>query len=213
MPFLTQGKTNWKFLLIVVVLAVIAGGAIWGYLRMTEEEFKISPVDIPEKVTEDETADLVPSEVEGWQVYRNEEYGFEFKHPKDWTIKEATIEEAEEIIKQILLLSPEDRTYMFGGWGDRRPIGIIVSEGSIEEYRKIYSEQKNTAIIKVNNYSAIREIRPYGEIFYIIKNPKKDMMVTFKNWIEVIEGLLEPSEKQELEKIFNQMLSTFRFLE
>jgi hypothetical protein len=30
MPFLTQGKTNWKFLLIVVVLAIIAGvGILW----------------------------------------------------------------------------------------------------------------------------------------------------------------------------------------
>jgi len=29
MSFITQGKTNWKFLLIVVVLAVVAGGAIW----------------------------------------------------------------------------------------------------------------------------------------------------------------------------------------
>ena len=29
MPFLTQGKTNWKFLLIVVVLATVVGGGIW----------------------------------------------------------------------------------------------------------------------------------------------------------------------------------------
>ena len=28
MPFLTQGKTNWKFLLIVIVLAMIVGGGI-----------------------------------------------------------------------------------------------------------------------------------------------------------------------------------------
>jgi hypothetical protein len=26
MPFITQGKTNWLFLLIVVVCAVVAGG-------------------------------------------------------------------------------------------------------------------------------------------------------------------------------------------
>jgi hypothetical protein len=29
MPFITQGKTNWKFLLIVLILAVIIGGVIW----------------------------------------------------------------------------------------------------------------------------------------------------------------------------------------
>lgn len=31
MSFLTQDKTNWKFLLIVIILAVIVGGAILGY--------------------------------------------------------------------------------------------------------------------------------------------------------------------------------------
>ncbi len=29
MPFFAQGKTNWKFLLIVFVLAIIVGGGIW----------------------------------------------------------------------------------------------------------------------------------------------------------------------------------------
>ena len=32
MPFLTQGKTNWKFLLIVVVLAAIVGGGLLAFL-------------------------------------------------------------------------------------------------------------------------------------------------------------------------------------
>jgi len=31
MPFIAQGKTNWKFLLIVIILAIIVGGGIWIY--------------------------------------------------------------------------------------------------------------------------------------------------------------------------------------
>ena len=86
MLFLTQhpegdgaGKTNWKFIAIVAVFAVIVGVGILGYLRMIEEEFKIPPLDIPEKVIEDETAD--------WLTYRNEEYGFEVKYPKEWYVE------------------------------------------------------------------------------------------------------------------------------
>jgi|GEM_PF-5602949 len=37
MPFITQGKTNWKFIGIVAVLAVIVGGGIW-FLSVLESE-------------------------------------------------------------------------------------------------------------------------------------------------------------------------------
>ena len=56
MPFLTQENTNWKFIAIVAVLAVIVVAGILAYLRMTEEEF----VDIPEKDVEEESADTWP---------------------------------------------------------------------------------------------------------------------------------------------------------
>ena len=37
MPFITQGKTNWKFLLVVVVLTAITGGGTLWYYRWTTE--------------------------------------------------------------------------------------------------------------------------------------------------------------------------------
>jgi len=30
MPFITQGKTNWKYLAIIIIAAVIAGGGMLG---------------------------------------------------------------------------------------------------------------------------------------------------------------------------------------
>jgi len=72
MPFLTQGNTNWKFLLIVVVLAVIAGGGVW-FLSNLEQEKPIIPEEELTEDIEDETAD--------WLTYKNEEYGFEFSYP------------------------------------------------------------------------------------------------------------------------------------
>jgi len=38
MAFLTQGKTNWKFLLIVIILAIIVGGGILSYLEYFKKE-------------------------------------------------------------------------------------------------------------------------------------------------------------------------------
>jgi hypothetical protein len=50
MPFLTQGKTNWKYILIVVIVAVIVGGGILGYWRWTaREEIRIPEIKLPER--------------------------------------------------------------------------------------------------------------------------------------------------------------------
>jgi len=48
MPFITQGKTNWKYILIVVILAIIVGVILWCCLKSPEIEFP--PVKLEEKV-------------------------------------------------------------------------------------------------------------------------------------------------------------------
>jgi len=103
MQLITQGKTNWKFLLIVVVLAVVVGGgAIYCQYKSVECN---SPADcegkthimcvgqwecinnqcswdcqIEEEQLKDETAD--------WQAYKNGEYGFEIKYPPDFILQD-----------------------------------------------------------------------------------------------------------------------------
>ena len=80
MPFITQGKTNWKFLLIVIILAIVLGGGVlgWQWLEF-KKEMKIPEFKLSEKI-KDETVN--------WKTYRNEEYGFEFKYPSNWEIAE-----------------------------------------------------------------------------------------------------------------------------
>ena len=60
MPFITQGKANIKYIFIVVVSAVIAGGGILGYyyLWMKDLETRLAVVElkIPGKIGKDETA-------------------------------------------------------------------------------------------------------------------------------------------------------------
>ena len=52
MPFIAHGKTNWKYILIIVVLAVIVGGGIVVYSRDFIKEIvsiSQSPVAIVKK--------------------------------------------------------------------------------------------------------------------------------------------------------------------
>src|SRR4030043_231250 len=78
MPFITQGKTNIKYLLIVVALAAIVGGGILGYyyLWIKDLESRLAAIELklPKKVIKDETAN--------WKTYRNEELGFYFSYPE-----------------------------------------------------------------------------------------------------------------------------------
>ena len=62
---LRKGKTNWKYILIIVILAVIVGGGIltWQWWKAREE------VKISEEIT-------------NWPIFNIEEYGFSMRiHP------------------------------------------------------------------------------------------------------------------------------------
>ena len=74
MPFIAQGKTDLKYILILVILAAILGGGIlvWQYLGVLEKPAKEKSVLAPK----------------GWQSYENEKYGYKIFYPSDWQTKE-----------------------------------------------------------------------------------------------------------------------------
>jgi len=92
MPFLTQGKTNWKYILIVLILAIIVGGGILSYLRYFKREIS-SLTQFPEikklekpVVKKLEVYSLKSLDGFSIEVYRNEELIREIT--KDEIIKE-----------------------------------------------------------------------------------------------------------------------------
>jgi len=76
---LKEGKTNWKYILIVVILVIIVSGGILGYTQYFRKEIislsKFPEMKKPEKIVKDETAN--------WETYRNEKIGIEFQYPKE----------------------------------------------------------------------------------------------------------------------------------
>lgn len=72
---ITKGKVNIKYLFIITMIAVIAGGIIIGAFKLMHCPFWWPSIQQIQSV-KDETAT--------WETYRNEEYGFTFSLPESW---------------------------------------------------------------------------------------------------------------------------------
>lgn len=94
---LKDPRTNWKHILIVVILAFIVGGGIWviGYWWLPQME--APPTQFPEvrkqaKIEEPkEEKELDEDQIANWMIYENDEHGYEIRYPKDYLVKEEKI--------------------------------------------------------------------------------------------------------------------------
>jgi len=249
MPFLTQGpggeqvpygvnKTNWKYILIVVILAFLVGGGILFWIKTQEiPPVGLSEIERPEEIVIDETADLVPSEVEGWKTYRNEEYGFEIKYPGDIFTEKAVAEKTlppsytEEFSGLKLIHSiPIQHCGLSGLPEDCEPETQDITIGFFpigKNFQDITTPIRNTLgngylkeIIVSGKIGTTFELGAEGEgvFYYLISlNQYKTLLIT-RSYINEKTVTIYQDAKDfipiaEQEKLFNQMLSTFRFIE
>ena len=79
MPFITQGKSNIKYIIFVLILGAIIGGGILGYYYywMQEMDSRLAALELklPERPT---------GETAGWKTYTNPDFGYSIKLPTDW---------------------------------------------------------------------------------------------------------------------------------
>ncbi len=188
MKLTTEGKTNWKYILIIIIIATIAGGGILAYQYIWEGLFDdYMPVgDVltrdeieKEKIIQDETAD--------WKTYS-------FSVQKLRMIKEQlTPEKQEELEEKIRdqklencsfeIKYPQDWTaYTWPLYGVIVPVGLFIEE-----------DPKNH-----NGCSFQMSFRG---------DPEKEK---YCFPISLFSG---GSNQEQCDNIFNQILSTFKFIE
>jgi eight-cysteine-cluster-containing protein len=221
-PFITQGKTNIKYILIVVILAAIAGGGILGYyylwIKDLETRLTVVELKMPEKIVKDETAN--------WKIYTDSDYKISFKYPTDW--------EPKEFFKNTLPLEPCNN---YLGPNSSSSTGFCISsyarlkpdeaaEAALEADKSIKLVSRTS--IKVDGKDSIKQIVSKNENFIYqafvypwIPNlnhfspcsgmigscdPKSPTTVMF-----IAQDLDNVYSKDQFEKIFDEILSTIVF--
>lgn len=187
-------------ILILVILITLAGGGIfaWQYLGISEKEIK------------DETAD--------WLTYKNEEYSFEVDYPGNSTnIKydansfEAflPLESDTRLSEKVFLISVREEEY-------DQPISYYCAQGVPYTSMTIFREVEFCKSDEGEDAEKNLAVRRFA--YHTIHNGK--WISLFFRFVSCVPGspddtcgaLPEFDENKEKE-IFNQMLSTFRFLE
>ncbi len=211
------------FLCIDFLIFPIAFGSTLGLTVQKSLYEKLGELNSgPIETTIDETAN--------WKVYKNDEYGFDIKYPRDWTVKEDTL--ANEI-------NFGERGLVTGVGGEKiiiEKIGFSVGLyrnvgelwGNKEEQLSLENwisktflpleagEVKEFTTFGIGNYEGVlvKKFKSVGVIRLITRIfvQKNSFIYEIKGEVPTPATVDVPTE-YNYEETFGQILSTFRFLE
>ena len=211
--FIKEGKTDYRFLLIAVALAAVAGAGTFSFSRNIARE-TASLYNLPEITWLKEVA---KSETAGWKIYKNQDYGFQIKYPKDWNYGPNILRSQNE--PHLVFCPPEliDSEPSLGcKWYSRTAGDVIVFDTQspillfIEDWSALRGEtkeeKKNIAWCKIEEKKTINNI----EMEFIDCEGQKRVYWEDPEGAHLYKLFLGNSE---FSTEFHQMLSAFHFSE
>ena len=174
--YLNKGISTPLALFIIIVLASIVGAfTLWQYSEIQKKETNLTEVKILDKTTIFEkeststqlgentsTIESISTEeidTSDWKTYRNKEFGFEIKSPKEWQVNVKEL----ELSSRILITFKERESGTYFGIGVNYPADFPSAEAqcvSSKEIKIAGIETKKTNHWSYAPFSSLRELSP-----------------------------------------------------
>ncbi|MGD0977472.1 MAG: hypothetical protein ABR875_04260, partial [Minisyncoccia bacterium] len=192
------GNPRWYIWGLVIVLAIVA---VYTTLAVQRN---LWPFQIEKPIVANShpspTISSIP-DISSWKTYSNTQYGFEFEYPGDWTVIASTNSGGPYLV--FLSLGPSE-SIQSGG-----TMAITVRTETVEEYLSLLKSYNNTVVSSKDEIVGGRSATYYQ--FKRNDALQDSHIVAFSNYlIEIISGSGDGNSQT---KIFNQILSTFKFIE
>jgi hypothetical protein len=166
----------------------------------------------------------VDNENASWNTYKNDEYGFEILYPKPWSFEDITNPDSNSLLT-LAFTSPDlvvETKYAGGDWpntfykkGADLVLNIRISEyyKSFEQLRETeWKEYKKQKTIKVSGSEALHtltdRLSTHSSFKVELIGTANDEPLLFEFYYN-----FPPKEMKRNQPIFDQILSTFKFIE
>lgn len=200
---------------VIFVFLLLLGGGYFAYqyqkIKNTAEPIKKTTPIPPPPVSELAPPKTTPSEIDtsNWKTYRNEKYGFEVKYPKEWIAEEDFLKGLNEVGKEKVFsvnISEKKSNLLINIW----------AENSIKNF---ITSPERAKRIKIGEMLVIGYFFPDGYECNIIGgycSPFFNTLIPHGGGLEYrIYGSAPERELLNIDmqgNIFNQILSTFKFI-
>lgn len=189
-----------KKYILITLLVIILGGAsygLWDFFSTPNAE-----------------------NIQNWTTYRDEQYNFEVKHPKEWTITKET-NDINPTLKKYTFVVEEFKDHIIservGGAFSVEFFHTDDNEASFE--RLVATEKKIISDDRIVEEIQINGLHGYKTVEYYQNGQEKDMWVIIylldkdKQWVLRIIGRSYDWLNKSYQEQIKLMLSTFKFLE
>ncbi|MFH1611703.1 MAG: hypothetical protein ABH887_00290, partial [bacterium] len=205
-PVVQGSKNIWTIIApVVLITAIVVGGGMWYWQKTVfekEKEVLQEQIDelqnmVSELLTTQEIDVQQENEFADWKIYTNEEYGFEVKYPEDWKIREEIPQPAN--FGNITTFYNNSNKEVFNIQNPYPEIGF--QAWTTTKTEEINIQNSNTTLTK-----KILETKSISDVDNLI----------LASWFSNNSGMIRMSFKDYSDKnieIFDQILSTFKFIE